>query len=418
MSKLFIFVQCLLLLLVVKESYAAIYYPSNPRSEDFPPGGSVRFDVYKEEMLLPSELYTTVLTDRNVTMFTGSTEVAPALGIAGELVPFSPLDGCQPLGRDGQKRLKTVGTILQDAIVLIERGGGCSLETKLVHAAQVPNVIGALVFGEEGNPTPVGGYLPLRTVNKTVPGFLISRALGLDLVRRVEKYRSQKQRRWVRVTLRYVGKPSPLMNVLQFVMAAAVLLLALSFIVSLMWNRRTRREAERRVAEASRGRTDQLIGQIEIDEVFLSKLPIRNYPTKSVVIKVEAAAVEAVEELQVPPNETCPICLDEFEPSESLNHLACGHWYHIGCIQPWLQHRSPCCPLCKVDVREAYVSEPKEIIEEKPAPVSRFAWNRLFQRPRSNPEPIMMQEATTTESTLDTTAWHEIALDPTTEHHS
>jgi hypothetical protein len=55
-----------------------------------------------------------------------------------------------------------------------------------------------------------------------------------------------------------------------------------------------------------------------------------------------------------PMNDSCPVCLDEFNQGEVINELPCGHCFHIACIHPWLQFRSPCCPLCKLDVREEY----------------------------------------------------------------
>ncbi len=71
----------------------------------------------------------------------------------------------------------------------------------------------------------------------------------------------------------------------------------------------------------------------------------------------DRAPIEADEYIihaHAPPNEMCPICLDDFEHLEVLNELPCGHFYHISCIQPWLLNRSPCCPMCKEDVREAF----------------------------------------------------------------
>lgn len=50
-------------------------------------------------------------------------------------------------------------------------------------------------------------------------------------------------------------------------------------------------------------------------------------------------------------NEACPVCLEDFRNEEMLRCLPCFHAYHDTCITPWLYFRSPCCPLCKADVR-------------------------------------------------------------------
>ena len=45
------------------------------------------------------------------------------------------------------------------------------------------------------------------------------------------------------------------------------------------------------------------------------------------------------------------MCLEDFRKEEMLRCLPCFHAYHDTCITPWLYFRSPCCPLCKADVR-------------------------------------------------------------------
>jgi E3 ubiquitin-protein ligase SIS3 len=43
----------------------------------------------------------------------------------------------------------------------------------------------------------------------------------------------------------------------------------------------------------------------------------------------------------------CPICLNEFEPSDKVRQLGtCGHTFHRSCIDLWLLRRADC-PLCK-----------------------------------------------------------------------
>lgn len=52
-------------------------------------------------------------------------------------------------------------------------------------------------------------------------------------------------------------------------------------------------------------------------------------------------------------NDTCPICLEEFENAEELRQLPCHHLYHPLCIDDWLMIKSAKCPMCKFDVYEA-----------------------------------------------------------------
>lgn len=48
---------------------------------------------------------------------------------------------------------------------------------------------------------------------------------------------------------------------------------------------------------------------------------------------------------------TCSICIDDFEPGETLILLPrCKHAFHRDCIHPWLLERQGCCPLCKTNV--------------------------------------------------------------------
>jgi hypothetical protein len=47
--------------------------------------------------------------------------------------------------------------------------------------------------------------------------------------------------------------------------------------------------------------------------------------------------------------EACSICLDDFATGERVKVLPCQHFFHVTCIDPWLEKRSGRCPLCKHD---------------------------------------------------------------------
>lgn len=53
---------------------------------------------------------------------------------------------------------------------------------------------------------------------------------------------------------------------------------------------------------------------------------------------------------------TCPICMDDFEPSKSqVRELPCHHVFHPECIDPFLLGHSSLCPMCKRTVLPAGV---------------------------------------------------------------
>eukprot|EP01084_Bolivina_argentea_P131897 232745_1 len=54
--------------------------------------------------------------------------------------------------------------------------------------------------------------------------------------------------------------------------------------------------------------------------------------------------------LMNPHNDSCAICLEDFELNEELRLLPCNHGYHMKCIDPWLHKQSELCPMCKQSI--------------------------------------------------------------------
>ncbi|OIT20248.1 putative e3 ubiquitin-protein ligase hip1 [Nicotiana attenuata] len=55
--------------------------------------------------------------------------------------------------------------------------------------------------------------------------------------------------------------------------------------------------------------------------------------------------------------ETCAICLCEYEDEDTIGKLQCGHEFHVGCVNKWLQHKKSC-PFCRAQVlaaRDSYI---------------------------------------------------------------
>ncbi|GMI15550.1 hypothetical protein TrLO_g1351 [Triparma laevis f. longispina] len=47
---------------------------------------------------------------------------------------------------------------------------------------------------------------------------------------------------------------------------------------------------------------------------------------------------------------TCSICICEYEPSDTCVQLPCGHIYHDECLEQWIENHHKC-PLCNMDLR-------------------------------------------------------------------
>lgn len=55
-------------------------------------------------------------------------------------------------------------------------------------------------------------------------------------------------------------------------------------------------------------------------------------------------------------NQTCHVCMEEFDQKESKSDaikLSCSHIFHQHCIKRWLCKEKVTCPVCRADVRES-----------------------------------------------------------------
>jgi len=68
-------------------------------------------------------------------------------------------------------------------------------------------------------------------------------------------------------------------------------------------------------------------------------------PKKDVLSAAEVANALA-QRLAESTDDECPICASEFEPTEMVAVLSCGHVYHSGCVQNWLTMGRNTCPMC------------------------------------------------------------------------
>lgn len=47
----------------------------------------------------------------------------------------------------------------------------------------------------------------------------------------------------------------------------------------------------------------------------------------------------------------CVVCLGDYEQEDKLRRLACGHIFHVECVDEWLK-RHKTCPLCVRSISE------------------------------------------------------------------
>lgn len=51
-------------------------------------------------------------------------------------------------------------------------------------------------------------------------------------------------------------------------------------------------------------------------------------------------------------NDSCAVCLEDFQHLTPVKLLPCAHGFHPECIDPWLNNRSDQCPICKASILE------------------------------------------------------------------
>ncbi|KAK1296372.1 putative E3 ubiquitin-protein ligase RHA2B [Acorus calamus] len=49
----------------------------------------------------------------------------------------------------------------------------------------------------------------------------------------------------------------------------------------------------------------------------------------------------------------CRVCLGRFEPESVVDRLTCGHVFHRGCLERWMEYWHVTCPLCRSPVMAA-----------------------------------------------------------------
>lgn len=345
---------------------------ANQTLPNLPSGGSLIIDIVKRNS---SELSRTILSEPQIILFAGTAPLPPENGRSGEVVPFSPFDGCGPLAFDPKYHVKNSkgnaefmsSSNSTSFVVLIKKSKQCGYGDIFKQVSQVPHVTGILVYDPVDDPDSLD-MLELFDGNIRVPGFLISTTLGEDLLKKVNKYREAISNNaddpWVSATLIYVPVKFNLTKVFQILLVVVVIVLILSLIVSILVNYnfyQGRQSTWTSLAPPPPPR--RKIEDIEINDEFIEKIPYRVYQRteSSLDLKEQDLNNKMTEQdwedyrRRHTHNDSCPICIDEFKYGETVRQLHCGHCYHPHCISPWLKTRSPLCPLCKIDVRASMI---------------------------------------------------------------
>ncbi|KAM0923248.1 hypothetical protein ACQ4PT_005652 [Festuca glaucescens] len=86
-----------------------------------------------------------------------------------------------------------------------------------------------------------------------------------------------------------------------------------------------------------------------VDVVDDESFPVDHPPAPA---PAEAPARKPPPAVRAPPavaGTVCAVCTDEIAVADAVVRLPCAHWYHAGCIAPWLGIRSTC-PLCRAQL--------------------------------------------------------------------
>lgn len=299
-----------------------------------------------------------ILEGSKLSVFSGAAPLPIKEGLDGELVTFSPFDGCRALQESNSTIRDESGVKFKSmsankkVIVLIHRGN-CSFEDKFRNAQKIANVAGALIIN---NSDSMQNKIELTAEDFRIPGMMISDLDGekiVSLMKATNSSTSQGQKQiWTKVTMLVKTESAAFLTVMQFTLIIVIVLLAVSFIASILMHMKIYRQ-QRRIARRGSAARNRLLHGHSFGDILpkseLEKIAIFPYSSSTKMI-----------------NETCPICLDEFKIDDQIRKLKCEHVFHAICIDPWLLEKSAKCPMCKYDLLEKKRSETTELFTLPP----------------------------------------------------
>lgn len=89
-----------------------------------------------------------------------------------------------------------------------------------------------------------------------------------------------------------------------------------------------------------------------VDYVDEESFPVDDPPPPSSPSSSGGRRAEAPPPVRAPAGvagTVCAVCTEEIAAADAVVRLPCKHWYHHGCIAPWLGIRATC-PMCRAEL--------------------------------------------------------------------
>ncbi|KAJ3257542.1 hypothetical protein HK103_004451 [Boothiomyces macroporosus] len=93
------------------------------------------------------------------------------------------------------------------------------------------------------------------------------------------------------------------------------------------------------------------------------------------------------EENEKSTDETCAMCLEDYEDNDQLRELYCGHRYHSSCIDVYLLNQKRICPVCNADALGRPVTIVQVGVEREMSPEMEANLRRMNSNPILRYEP-------------------------------
>lgn len=116
-----------------------------------------------------------------------------------------------------------------------------------------------------------------------------------------------------------------------------------------VWARASCGAGDEKIKRKSPAMEDEILQRI-LAESFEQQSAAPNGPPKAsqTALRDDVVDIE-IDAYHLSRHSSCSICADEFELGDDAKKLPCRHFFHDGCILPWLgMHNS--CPLCRFEL--------------------------------------------------------------------